>query len=288
MQHRFPHYNGVMAMAESKKVALVTGVSSGIGREIALLLAQSGFRAFGSTRRDDSKLDLPGVQRVALDVTDDASVARAVSAILKETGRIDALVNNAGYALIGSIEESSLPEAKAQFETNFFGVMRLVGAVLPQMRRQGAGRIVNISSVLGFLPAPYVGIYGATKYAMEGYTETLDHEVRRFGIRALLVEPTFTKTSLGNHGVTVQNSLDAYAEEKKTVTAIIQRNIENGTDPRAVAKTVLRALTDRIPRLRYPVAEGRQLALLRRLIPPAFFDGTFRKQFGLAAVKPHA
>jgi len=288
LQHRFPHYNGVMAMAESKKVALVTGVSSGIGREIALLLAQSGFRAFGSTRRDDSKLDLPGVQRVALDVTDDASVARTVSAILKETGRIDALVNNAGYALIGSIEESSLPEAKAQFETNFFGVMRLVGAVLPQMRRQGAGRIVNISSVLGFLPAPYVGIYGATKYAMEGYTETLDHEVRRFGIRALLVEPTFTKTSLGNHGVTVQNSLDAYAEEKKTVTAIIQRNIENGTDPRAVAKTVLRALTDRIPRLRYPVAEGRQLALLRRLIPPAFFDGTFRKQFGLAAVKPHA
>jgi NAD(P)-dependent dehydrogenase (short-subunit alcohol dehydrogenase family) len=275
-----------MAMAEGKKVALVTGVSSGIGRETALLLVESGFQVFGSTRRDDSGLDLPGVRRITLDVTEDASVARAVGAILSETGRIDALINNAGYALIGSIEESSLAEAKAQFETNFFGVMRLVGAVLPQMRRRGAGRIVNISSVLGFLPAPYLGIYGATKHAIEGYTETLDHEIRRFGIRALLVEPTFTKTNFGTHGMTVRNSLDAYSDEKKTVTAIIQRNIENGTDPRAVAKTVLRALTDRSPRLRYPVAEGRQLALLRRLIPPAFFDGTFRKQFGLADVKP--
>lgn len=272
-------------MAKSKKVALVTGVSSGIGREIARLLAQSGFHVFGSTRRNDSKLDLPGVQRIALDVTDDASVARAVALILKEAGRIDALVNNAGYALIGSIEESSLPEAKVQFETNFFGVMRLVGAVLPQMRRQGSGRIVNISSVLGFLPAPYLGIYGATKYALEGYTETLDHEIRGFGIRALLVEPTFTKTNLGSHGMMVQNSLDAYSKEKKAVTGIIQRSIENGTDPRAVAETVLRALTDPSPRLRYPVAEGRKLALLRRLIPPAFFDGTFRKQFGLAAVQ---
>ena len=272
-------------MAENKKVALVTGVSSGIGREIALLLAESGFEVFGSTRRDDSKLDLPGVKRITLDVTDDASVARAMATILKETGRIDAVINNAGYALIGSIEESSLAEAKAQFETNFFGVMRLVGAVLPQMRRQGQGRIVNISSVMGFLPGPYMGIYAATKHAIEGYTETLDHEVRRFGIRALLVEPTWTKTNLGSHGMTVRNSLDAYSKEKKTVTGIFQRSIENGTDPRAVAKTVLRALTDRSPRLRYPVAEGRQLALLRRLIPPAFFDGTFRKQFGLADVK---
>ena len=274
-------------MTEIKKVALVTGVSSGIGREIARLLAESGFRVFGSTRRDDSKLDLPGVQRIAMDVTDDASVTRAVSAIVNQTGRIDVLVNNAGYALMGSIEETSLPEAKAQFETNFFGVMRLVAAVLPQMRRQGSGRIVNISSVVGFLPAPYWGVYGASKYAVEGYTESLDHEVRGFGIRALLVEPTFAKTNLSSHGIAVRNSLDAYAEEKKTVTGIIRHGIENGTDPRAVAETVLQALTDRSPRLRYPVAEGRKLALLRRLIPPAMFDGTFRKQFGMAVVQPH-
>src|SRR5262249_61422314 len=167
-----------------QKVAFVTGVSSGIGYAAAALFAERGFRVFGTHRRR-----MPGnlpasVILQQMDVNDDDSVRQAISAAVADAGRIDALVNNAGYALVGAIEETSLAEARDQFETNFFGALRVTQQILPIMRRQGAGRIVNVSSVLGVIPGPCLGIYTATKHAIEGYTETLDHEVRRFGIRA--------------------------------------------------------------------------------------------------------
>ena len=170
-----------------RKTTLVTGVTSGIGREIAQLLAERGARVFGTVRNPQSASPIPGVEIVRMEVTDDASVNETVHSIVQKAGPIQYLVNNAGYSFMGALEETSVAEARQQFETNFFGVLRVTNAILPGMRQQGDGRIVNISSVLGFLPAPYWGIYAASKHAIEGYTETLDHEIRRFGLRALLV-----------------------------------------------------------------------------------------------------
>ncbi|MGH9455498.1 MAG: SDR family NAD(P)-dependent oxidoreductase, partial [Terriglobia bacterium] len=162
-----------------KKVVLVTGVTSGIGAATASLLSDRGFRVFGTARQPaETGAALGAVTLVRLDVREEESVRTCVRTVLDQAGRIDALLNNAGYVLQGSLEETSIDEAKALFETNFFGVLQMNRAVLPIMREQRAGRIVNISSVLGFLPAPYMGIYAASKHAIEGYSESLDHEVR--------------------------------------------------------------------------------------------------------------
>jgi NAD(P)-dependent dehydrogenase (short-subunit alcohol dehydrogenase family) len=263
------------------KTALVTGVSSGIGREIAQLLAERGARVFGTVRNPKSPSSIRSVELVSMDVTDDASVSAAVQSIERKAGSVQFLVNNAGYSFMGALEETSIEEARQQFETNLFGVLRVTNAILPGMRQHGFGRIVNISSVLGFLPAPYWGIYAASKHAVEGYTETLDHEVRRFGVRALLVEPAYTKTNLSGNTKSAKISLDAYADERKRVTAIAQQNIEHGDDPRMVADAVWNALTAKSPRLHYPVGKGVTLSRLRRFTPAGMFDKSLRKQFQL-------
>jgi NAD(P)-dependent dehydrogenase (short-subunit alcohol dehydrogenase family) len=263
------------------KVVLITGVSSGIGRETAQLLAERGARVFGTVREPRSPGAIPNVELLCLDVTDDLSVTNAVNSVLGRAGRIDMLINNAGYGFNGALEETSVGEARQLFETNFFGVARVTQAVLPAMRRQGYGRIVNVSSVLGFLPAPHRGMYAASKHALEGYTETLDHEVRTFGIRALLVEPALTKTNIGKNTKTARIAVDAYAPQKKRVGQIIQQESYKGDEPRIVAEVVYRALTDAAPRLRYPVGEGVTLSRLRRFVPAGIFDRTFRKRFQL-------
>jgi RND family efflux transporter MFP subunit len=182
---------------------------------------------------------------------------------------------------MGALEETSVAEARQQFETNLFGVLRVTNAILPGMRQQGDGRIVNISSVLGFLPAPYMGIYAASKHAVEGYTETLDHEIRRFGVRALLVEPAYTRTKLTGNTKSAKITLDVYADERKRLTDAAQQNIERGDDPRMVAEAVWNALTAKSPRLRYPVGKGVALSRMRRFVPAGMFDKSFRKQFQL-------
>src|SRR5438132_10510606 len=234
------------------KTTLVTGVTSGIGREIAQLLAERGARVFGTVRDPQSANPIRGVEIVRMEVTDDASVNEAVQSIVRKAGPIQQLVNNAGYAASGALEETSIDEARQQFETNFFGVLRVTNAVLPTMRQTGYGRIVNISSVVGFLPAPYMGIYTASKHALEGYTETLDHEVRQFGVRAILVEPAYTKTKINGNSKPARGALEVYAAERKRVTELVERETEHGDDPRMVAETVWTALTAASPRLRYP------------------------------------
>ena len=267
-------------MQTPNKTTLVTGVSSGIGREIALLLAERGARVFGTVRNPQSASSIRGVELIRMDVTDDSSVSEAVQSIMQKAGPVQFLVNNAGSSFMGALEETSVAEARQQFETNFFGVLRVTNAILPGMRHQGDGRIVNISSVLGFLPAPYWGIYAASKHAVEGYTETLDHEIRRFGVRALLVEPAYTRTNLGGNTRSAK-ILDVYADERKRVTAATLQNIERGDDPRMVANAVWNALTARSPRLRYPVGKGVTLSLMRRFVPAGMFDRSFRKQLQL-------
>jgi NAD(P)-dependent dehydrogenase (short-subunit alcohol dehydrogenase family) len=264
------------------KITLVTGVSSGIGREIAQLLAERGARVFGSVRNPNSASPIRGVDLVGMDVTDDTSVRAAVQAIVQKAGPVQLLVNNAGYSLMGALEETSVDEARQQFETNLFGVLRVTNAILPAMRQQSFGRIVNISSVLGFLPAPYMGVYAASKHAVEGYTETLDHEIRRFGVRASLVEPAYTKTNFRGNSKFAKAALEVYADERNRLTGLVQQNIEHGDDPRLVAESVFQALTAKSPRLRYPVGKGASLSRMRRFVPVAIFDKSFRKQSQLA------
>jgi len=263
------------------KVALITGVSSGIGHETAQLLAERGARVFGTVRNDQLPNALAGVELIRMDVTDQSSVTKAVQSVLERAREIHVLVNNAGYALAGGLEETSIEEAQQQFDTNFFGALRVTQAVLPSMRRQGYGRIVNISSLVGIVPSPYRGIYAASKHALEGYTETLDHEVRQFGIRALLIEPVFTKTGIGKNERSTRITLDAYAEQRKRVEQVIQQSTANGDEPRAVADVIYRAVTTASPHLHYPVGEGVTLSRLRRFVPPQLFDRVFRRRFDL-------
>jgi NAD(P)-dependent dehydrogenase (short-subunit alcohol dehydrogenase family) len=263
------------------KVALVTGVSSGIGRVIAEELAGAGYRVFGSVRSAATEVP-PGVERLVLDVRDEASIDAAVKSIRERAGRLDVLINNAGASIVGAIEETDTLQAQGLFDVNFFGAVRVTRAVLPIMREQRSGRIAFISSVVGFVPAPYMGFYAATKHALEGYAESLDHEVRPFGIRALLIEPGFMKTRIDANAQQAAQSIGDYTAVRERVGAVINAAVENGDDPRMVAAAVLEAVTAKKPRLRYPVGKrSGMLATLRSYLPSGMFDRSFRKQFHL-------
>ena len=262
-------------------VALVTGASSGIGRATAQALQSAGFRVFGTSRRPAPKQS-DSVAMLACDVTDDASVAKMVESILAEAGRIDLLVNNAGMGLFGGAEESSIAQAQALFEVNVFGVFRVTNAILPAMRRQGKGRIVNLSSVQGFIPAPYFALYASTKHAVEGYSESLDHELRPFGIRVSLVEPAYTRTSFEDNLAAPDQLLDIYDSARAGMTTTVRKAMEKGDAPEVVAKTILAAAIDPAPKKRYAAGKmARQVSLLRRFVPASAFDKSLRKQLGL-------
>lgn len=266
-------------------VALVTGVSSGIGRATARLLSERGFRVFGTARRPgETAAGRDRWELLPLDVRDEESVRTCVRTVLDRAGRIDALVNNAGYALSGSLEETSIEEAKELFETNFFGVLRMSREVLPSMRKRGRGRIAIIGSVAGFLPLPYQGIYSASKHALEGYSETLDHEVRRFGVRVSVIEPGFIRTNIAHNARQSRQTLGAYAAERHRVSEVFRESVAKGADPVKVASVVLAVLTSRSPRLRYPAGvQARLISVLRKLAPSGLFDRGLRRQLGLTA-----
>ncbi|RWD65288.1 oxidoreductase [Mesorhizobium sp.] len=262
-------------------VAIVTGASSGIGHVTAKALQNSGFRVFGTSRRAISKKS-DGITMLACDVTDDTSVAKLVDEVLAEAGRIDLLVNNAGLGLLGGAEESSTAQAQALFDVNVFGVIRVTNAVLPTMRRQGKGRIVNLSSVQGFIPAPYFALYSSTKHAVEGYSESLDHELRPFGIRVSLVEPASTRTSFEDNLARPDQLLDIYDAARAGMTIAVRKAMEKGDAPEVVANTVLAAATDPSPKRRYAAGKmARRVSLLRRFVPASAFDQSLRKQLGL-------
>ncbi|MEI5676680.1 MULTISPECIES: oxidoreductase [unclassified Mesorhizobium] len=262
-------------------VALVTGASSGIGRATAKALQKAGFRVFGTSRRGSAESS-DGITMLACDVTDDASVAKLVDDVLAEAGRIDLLVNNAGIGLFGGAEESSTAQAKSLFDVNVFGVFRMTNAVLPTMRRQGTGRIVNLSSVQGFIPAPYFALYASTKHAVEGYSESLDHELRPFGIRVVLVEPAYTRTSFEDNLARPDQLLGIYDAARADMTVTVRKAMEKGDAPEVVAETVLKAATDPAPKRRYAAGKmARQVSFLRRFVPESAFDKSLRKQNGL-------
>jgi NAD(P)-dependent dehydrogenase (short-subunit alcohol dehydrogenase family) len=273
-------------MKQRAPVVLVTGASSGIGRAVASTLAAKGFEVFGTSRNPHRTEPIPGVELVQLDVTDDASVTEAVSAIIHRAGRLDVLVNNAGGGVIGAAEESSITQGQQLFDTNFFGVVRLTREVLPHLRAQGGGRIINIGSVLGFLPAPYGALYAASKHAVEGYSESLDHETREFGVRVSVVEPGYTKTSFEANAIEADSPIESYAKTRERVQHAFTQAIHAGDDPTVVARVVLKAATDRTPKLRYPAGGlAHRLSLLRRFAPVPVLDKGIRKANNLTTTR---
>src|SRR5246127_3698622 len=225
----------------SSQVVFVTGVSSGIGRAAAVRFAQRGCTVFGSIRDARKAEAIPGVELVEMDVRDATSVKRAVDTIVAKAQRIDVLVNNAGGTMVGSVEETSVAEAQALFDTNLFGILRTIQAVLPHMRQQRSGRIINVSSVLGFLPAPYMGLYSASKHAVEGLSESLDHEGRPFGIRVVLVEPSFTKTNLDINAPLATSKISDYDRERVLASKAVVNSVKGAPAPDGVAKTIVEA-----------------------------------------------
>lgn len=263
--------------ASSTPVALVTGASSGIGRATAIGLAKAGYRVFGTSRKA-TNAPSKGVTMLVADVTDDASVEKLVADVMTAAGRIDLLVNNAGYAISGAAEESSIAQVQALFDTNFHGVVRVTNAVLPILRAQGSGRILNVGSVVGLIPGPFGAYYTASKHAIEGYSESLDHEVRPFGIRVAVIEPWATKTSIEASSPRGDRPVAAYAQTFARYRTAFDAAMAAGDTAEDVAATILTAAQDRSPRLRYPSGKAaRQTSFARRFLPRAMFDRTLRK-----------
>jgi NAD(P)-dependent dehydrogenase (short-subunit alcohol dehydrogenase family) len=264
-----------------QKAVLITGASSGIGRATAEHLRGRGYRVIGTARNPAGVAPIQGVELLPLDVRDDASVEACVATVLRAVGRIDVLVNNAGYSVVGAVEEASPSEAQALFDTNVFGALRMVRAVLPLMRGQGSGLIINTSSVLGFLPAPFMGLYASTKHALEGLSESLDHEVRGFGIRVILIQPTFTNTLLDINAVQTGQRIDSYSALLKRASTAVTAQVKSSQGPETVAVEIQRAI-EGPHKLRRPVgSKARLLSRLRRFAPVGLVDRGLRKTFGL-------
>ena len=244
------------------KVIIVTGSSSGIGLESALLLARNGYITYATMRspeKDTSiktavqKEGLP-IRVVQLDVTDDNSVKNAVDHIISEAGRIDVLVNNAGYSLGGALEDLSMEEIKSQYETNLFGLIRVIQAVLPIMRKQRSGRILNISSGSGIFGFPGISAYVSTKFAVEGLSESIAYELEPFGIKVILIEPGFVKTNFEHAMVVAKKAQDPaspYSELMQKIMANASELAKNASDAELVANVIVDAASNPNPRLRY-------------------------------------
>jgi NAD(P)-dependent dehydrogenase (short-subunit alcohol dehydrogenase family) len=268
----------------NSKVALVTGASSGIGAATARRLVEAGYRVFGTSRRAVSA-EQRGFEMLSLDVTSDPSVEAAVKEVVRRAGRIDVLVNNAGFGVApAGAEESTIEQARSIFDTNFFGIVRMTRAVVPEMRRQGAGRIINIGSALGFLPMPYGALYAATKHAVEGYSESLDHELRTRGIRVSVIEPAYTKTPFDANFLEPDATLDEYREVRAAVSKRVREVMVNAEEPRVVAEVVLKAASAAHPKVRYTAGglAGR-LRFLRTFLPAGMVDAGIRRDLGLDA-----
>lgn len=263
---------------QGQQVVLVTGASSGIGQAVAGHLAARGWRVFGTSRQQAT--GPAAVNMLPMDVDQDDSVLHAIATIVEKTGRLDAVVNNAGWALMGPIEDTSLAEARAQMETNFFGVLRVCHAALPIMRRQQSGYIVNISSLGGAFGMPFAGIYSASKFAIEGLSESLRLEVYRWGIRVVLIEPGDIRSQLPARRRTAEASLRDSPYEK-----IFQRfqAKQAGDEAKAPSPDLVAALVERVlrhpnPALRYSVGslEQRIVLPLKRLVPHSLFERILR------------
>lgn len=264
---------------DNKAIALVTGASSGIGLATAKALVRAGYWVFGTSRK--AVADRDGITMLVCDVTEDASVEALVAEIARRAGRIDLVVNNAGIGMLGGAEESSIGQTKRLFDVNVFGVARVVNAVLPIMRRQKSGRIINMSSILGLIPSPFNAFYASTKHAIEGYSESLDHEVRGFGVRVLMVQPGVTHTAFEENLTRADQPIDVYGVGRDRSEKLMRKWVDAGDDPQVVADAVVKAATAANPRLRYPAGpQARQLSMVRRFMPQRIIDRMLHRYNG--------
>ena len=262
---------------KTEQVALVTGASSGIGEAAARELLGAGFTVYGTSRKAAAGENRDGIVFLPLDVTNDESVAAVVREVLERSGRIDVLVNNAGVGSSGASEESSVAQDQIVFDVNVFGLLRMIKAVLPRMRVQGSGRVINMSSVGGFAPQPFMASYVSSKHAVEGYSESVDHEVRERGSgsarRAVQHEHAFDASVVRG-----DNPLPVYERGRHTFEDILADGMKTGADPDVIGKVIVAAATDPKPKLRYPAGSGAgRISMLRRLVPARIFDKQIRK-----------
>jgi NAD(P)-dependent dehydrogenase (short-subunit alcohol dehydrogenase family) len=272
----------------STPVALVTGGSSGIGESTARALLAKGFTVYAVARRVDRMADLAdaGIHTFAMDVTDDASMVAGIERIIAEQGRIDVLVNNAGYGSYGAVENVPIEEARRQFEVNVFGLARLVQLVTPHMRARTSGRIINISSVGGKFYEPFGAWYHATKFAVEGFSDSLRLELRPFGIRVVLIEPGPILTEwneIARDSLLERSGDTAYASYARQAHGVMERFDEppRASTPDEVADKIVKAATTRRPAARYPVGKGaRMITTGRDLLPDRVFDEVVSRAYG--------
>jgi NAD(P)-dependent dehydrogenase (short-subunit alcohol dehydrogenase family) len=257
----------------TSKVVLITGASSGIGLATAELLHEAGFIVYGTSRRTSDASQYK-FHLIELDVNNDDSVNHAIEKVIQNEGRIDVLINNAGFAIApAGAEESSMQQAQAIFDTNFFGAVRMTRAALPVMREQKSGLILNISSILGLLPTPFGALYSASKHALEGYSESLDHELRSQGIHVSLIEPAYTKTSLGINLLEADAKVSAYDHIREKLHQQMIKSINKSDDPSVVAKTILTVINSQNILPRYTSGKAaKHLKNLRKFAPVKIFD----------------
>ena len=277
-----------MPKSLQRPVVLLTGASSGIGYDVAPLLVRYGYTVYGAARRVEKieELASEGVKALSMDVTDEASMEAAVQQVIDAEGRIDVLINNAGYGFYGAIEDVPIDEARRQFEVNLFGLARLTQLVLPHMRAQGRGRILNISSMAGRITMPLGVWYHATKYALEAFSDALRMEVEEFGIDVVIIEPGGIKTPWGLIAVDhleESSRNGVYAAQAQRVAANMRRLYSpssNLSEPKVISKTILRALEARRPKTRYLVGFGAKPSVfLHTVLPDRLFDKVARRIF---------
>ncbi len=273
---------------EKKRVVLITGASSGIGRACALYLAAMGFRVYGTSRRatvEDGEMSSDGISMLAVDVTSDLSVERGIEAVLSREGRLDILVNNAGMGIAGPAETTSIDEARRQFEVNFFGAFRVCRTVLPVMRGQAAGYIVNIGSIGGVIAIPYQAMYSASKFALDGFSEALRLEVRPLGIRVVVIQPGDHRTAFTeNRQLTKLSGEDGiYQRPFSAALDRMARDEQNGPAPEQIARLLHKIVNLRDPRLRYTIGPPvqRTAVWLKRLLPYSMIERGMRIYYRL-------
>ncbi len=268
------------------RVVLVTGASLGIGKACAERLAIEGHCVYGTSRHPEDGNRVKNLHMLAMDVNSDESVNAAISKILSVEGKIDVIINNAGFGIAGSIEDTSIEEAKSIFETNLFGVLRVCQAVLPKMREMGQGTIINISSLGGRIGLPYQGLYSATKFAVEGLSESLRMEVRQFGIGVTLIEPGDMRTNFTDNRRYTKGSMDSspYGVGLERTMKVVEADERQGSSPEQVANLVVRILARRSLKVRYSTGglSQRGAAVVKHIAPGRFFEWALMKYYKVA------
>jgi NAD(P)-dependent dehydrogenase (short-subunit alcohol dehydrogenase family) len=274
-------------MSSSKAVVLITGASSGFGKVTSEILAENGYWVFGTSRSPASTASPKGVEMLELDVTSDESVKSCVGALLAKTnGALDILISNAGVVTRGAIEEMTVDDAKSLLDTNLFGSLRMIRAVLPTMRAAKRGKIIFMGSMAGQITVPFEGMYCVSKFALEGFAEQLRMEVEPFGIKVSILEPGFFKTNLFTSPREPSVTIEDYKEIKARALKRLRGFDEAGEDPVLVAREILKIAHEKNPKLRYPVGKLKSGLFYKKILPERTFENGVKRRFDLDKVEP--